>query len=275
MWIKKNEIATLSVNIRKIIDGEDIDIRQNDEGIWNILKNDIHILAKRKNEQVRSLEQDKNLLKDTLADISHQIKTPLTSMIMMADLLENASPEKQEEFIQNIKLSLHRTEWLVSYLLKIAKLEAGVITFNRENINSTELVEWALNPLQIQLELKEQHVKIIGSTTFHCDKRWTAEALSNILKNASEHSPTNSEILIQVDENPICSWISVTNSGKGLTKAQLTKLFCRFESSENVQGHGIGLPLALAIMRGQSGDIEVASSLHEVGTTLTLKLFKL
>ncbi|MCL2587936.1 MAG: sensor histidine kinase, partial [Oscillospiraceae bacterium] len=95
MWIKKQEIEALSANIRKIIDGQDVDLRVSREGVWNILKNDIHTLAGLKNEQVTVLKQDRDTLKDTLADISHQLKTPLTSMMIMADLLETAPADRQ------------------------------------------------------------------------------------------------------------------------------------------------------------------------------------
>ena len=251
-----------------------MDLRVSHEGVWNILKNDIHILAKLKNEQVQVLQQDKDLLKDTLADISHQLKTPLTSMIILIDLLEDAPPEKQAEFIQNIKTGLARTEWLVSTLLKMAKLEAGAVAFSREAVLSSALIEQAAVPLYIQLELRQQRIEVSGEAELHCDRRWTAEALTNIIKNASEHSPEGAVIRIESGANPISTWIGVTDSGPGLSTAQIAKLFRRFEGSRSGTGYGIGLPLALAILRGQEGDIEVAGGGNRVGATFTLKLFR-
>jgi len=274
VWIRKREIEELSQNIRKIIDGQNIDLRVSQEGVWNILKNDIHILAKLKNEQVKVLQQDKDVLKDTLADISHQLKTPLTSMMILTDLIEEAPPKKQAEFIQNIKTGLQRTEWLVSALLKMAKLEAGAITFFRTTVLSSELIEQAMVPLLIQLELKNQRIEVLGETELYCDKRWTAEALTNVIKNASEHSPEGTVISIESGANPICTWVSVTDSGQGLATSQIVKLFRRFENSQNGVGYGIGLPLALSIMRGQDGDIEVIGGGNGIGATFTLKLFK-
>jgi len=273
VWISKTEIKKLSQSIREIIDGKGIDLRVSSEGEWNILRNDIHTLAKLKNEQVDVLQHDKKVLKDTLADISHQLNTPLTSMLIMIDLLENAPPEKQAEFIQNIKTGLGRTEWLVSTLLKLAKLEAGAVEFTRETIRSDLLIEHATAPLQIQLELKNQHINVAGEVELQCDKRWTAEALTNIIKNASEHSPDGGTIFIDSGRNPICTWISVTDSGQGLTTAQIARLFRRFEASQSGKGYGIGLPLALAIMGGQDGDVEVTGGGGSVGATFTLKLF--
>lgn len=273
MLIKKSKITHLSADIRKIIDGQTVDIRENHEGAWCILKNDIHTLATLKSEQANSLKRERDLLSDTLADISHQLKTPLTSMTLMADLLENSSPDKQAEFITNIKTELLHMEWLVSALLKIAKLDAGTIEFSMTEVNSGELVTFALEPLKILLEVKNQSVEISNEIELSCDKRWTAEALTNIIKNASEYSPANSVIRIETGMNPICKWISVTDSGVGISHNEIGNLFKRYSGTRSEQGYGIGLPLSLAIMQSQNGDIEVDGG-RKCGATFTLKFFK-
>ncbi|MDR0325551.1 MAG: HAMP domain-containing histidine kinase, partial [Oscillospiraceae bacterium] len=241
---------------------------------WGILKNDIHTLASLKSEQVNTLRRDRDAMKDTFADISHQLKTPLTSMMIMADLLENAPPDKQAEFISNIKTGLMQTEWLVSAFLKMAKLDAGAVEFSPERVPSRELIDLALEPLQILLEVKSQSVDISCDTELLCDRRWTAEALTNVIKNASEYTPEGGKIRIESGVNPICSWISITDSGKGISNADAARLFRRFEGSRSDKGYGIGLPLALAIMRGQNGDIEVDGGGNGLGATFTLKFFK-
>jgi K+-sensing histidine kinase KdpD len=271
--IRKKDIKQLSDDIRRIIDGQSIDIRDNREGVWGILKNDIHTLASLKNEQVDTLQHDRNIMKDNLTNISHQLKTPLTSMQIMADLLENAPPDKQAEFIANIKTGLTRMEWLVSALLKMAKLDAGAVEFSPDWNKSSEIITAALEPLQILLDVKNQSVEITGATKLYCDKRWTAEALTNVIKNASEYSPENSVIKMEVGENPICSWIAVTDSGSGISNTDIARLFKQFEGSRSDKGYGIGLPLALAIMRGQNGDIEVNGGGNGVGATFTLKFY--
>ena len=272
MWINKSEIKNLSADIRKIIDGQTVDLRDNSEGEWGMLKNDIHTLASRKSEQAEVLLKERNMLTDTLVNISHQIKTPLTSMTIMADLLENAPPEKQVEFLSNIKAGLVRMEWFASALLKIAKLDAGAIAFAKEKISSGDLILLALEPLQILLELKNQSVDIAGDISLTCDKRWTSEALTNLIKNASEASPDGGSICIEAGSNPICKWIAVTDSGAGIEKDKISKLFNRFENSGSDKGYGIGLPLALAIMRGQNGDVEVNGGKGH-GATFALKFF--
>lgn len=259
--------------MKKLIAGDAIDIRDNREGPLRILKNDIHTLAAYRKEQVDILQQERDILKDTLADISHQLKTPLTSMMIMSELLEDAPPEKQVELISNIQSSLHRTEWLISALLKMAKLDAKTVEFREEKINSNDLIETAIIPLKIQLELKEQEIEIIGSQELSCDKRWTAEALGNIIKNASEHGPVGQEIKVQVGANPMSTWIGVTDAGKGLDRGQIAKIFKRFESSSGSKGYGIGLPLARTIMKSQFGDIDVDGGGKGTGATFTLKFY--
>jgi len=274
VWISKREIIKLSDEIRKIIDGQSLDLRNNQEGVWGILRNDIHTLANQKNEQVDALQNERDVMRDTLTNISHQIKTPLTSMMIMADLLENAPHEKQDEFLSNIRTGLMRLEWLASALLKMAKLDAGAVVFTGEDVSSDVLVNLALEPLQILLDIKNQNVVISGEEFFNCDKRWTAEALTNVIKNASENSPEDSVIHIETGTNPICKWISIKDSGLGIPRAELAGIFRRFESSRSNKGYGIGLPLALAIMRGQNGDIVVDGGGNETGATFTLKFYR-
>lgn len=280
MITSNRKLIKLSDDIRRIIDGQSIDLCDNREGVFSMLKNDIHILATLKSEQVDALQSDKDALKDMLANISHQIKTPLTSMLLMIDLLENTleadvpSPDKQAEFIGNIRNSLTHTEWLVSALLKMAKLDAGAVEFIWSETSSSEIAHLALDPLQILLDDKNQRMSVVGdSVTLRCDRRWTAEALTNILKNASEHSPEGGVITVAAGNNPICSWISVTDGGKGIATTDIPKLFKRFTDSRSEKGYGIGLALSLAIMRGQNGDIEVDGG-SGGGATFTLKFFK-
>lgn len=274
MLIRKQEIIGLSDDIRRVIDGQRIDLRDNREGVWSILKNDIHTLATLKNEQINSSQRERNLMADMLANISHQLKTPLTSMMIMAELLGNSSPDRQEEFISNIKIGITRMEWLVTALLKMARLDAGTIDFSSESIQVSDLVNLALEPLQILLDIKNQSVEISGDEELLCDKQWTAEALTNLLKNASEYSPAGGQIHIDSGMNPVCKWISVRDSGEGISNIKAASLFKRFDGSQSDKGYGIGLPLALAIMRGQNGDIEVDVGGKDKGATFTLKFFK-
>ncbi|MFR2756291.1 MAG: sensor histidine kinase [Eisenbergiella massiliensis] len=274
MLIRNSEIKELSEKIRKAIDGQKVEFRDNKEGSLSILKNDIHTLVNIKNEQLSAVEQEHALFIEFMENISHQLKTPVTSMMIMADLQQTAAPDKQEEFIHNIQTSLNRMEWLVGTLLKMAKLDADAITFDMEKVSVRALLEAALKPLAILLEIKNQTTDLRNDLELYCDKRWMSEALTNLIKNASEHSGDHTCITIDCGENPIYQWISVTDMGKGIRKEEIARLFTRFEGSGNTSGYGIGLPLALAIVRRHNGDIDVDCGKGGSGATFTIKLYK-
>jgi signal transduction histidine kinase len=271
--VSKSEIEKLSEDIRSIIDGSATDLRDNREGKLSILKNDIHSLASMLSERAAISEEERDAMNRAITDISHQIRTPLTSAMIMIDLIADASPEKREEFAENIKASLMRTEWLVSSLLKMAKLETGVAEFTKEEVSSGDLLAAALKPLSILLDIKNQSITISGDVTFLCDKRWTIEAVTNIVKNASEHSPDGGSISVSVGTDPICTWLSVKDCGHGISRDDLRTIWRRFESGGGKSGFGIGLPLALAIMEHQNGGIDVDGG-EGSGATFTLKFYK-
>lgn len=273
MWINKSEILQLSEQIRKAIDGQEVDIRDNKEGAFSILKNDIHTLIHMEKEQKYVAQQEKEKQAQFLADISHQLKTPITSLMLMTNLLEEAPAEKQEEFLFHMKKSLAHMEWMISVLLKMAKLDSGAVHFSPVTTSSEELLGEALKSLEILLDIKNQKVEIKNRITLTCDKRWTIEALSNLLKNASECSGEDTTIIVECGENPIFQWISIKDAGKGIPREQLPLLFQRFENSQNENGYGIGLPLALSIIREQNGDIEVIPGGNGEGATFLLKFF--
>ena len=224
MWIKKKEIEQLSEFVKGYSSGEKLDIRVNKEGSFNILKNDIYALVNTKNEQIKAVETERDSLSDYMADISHQLKTPITSMMIMADLLEEAEPEKQTEFIHNIQILLNKMEWLVGALLKMAKLDAHAIDFIKNDIHTSELLEAVKPSVAILLDIHNLTIELKQDCTIHCDKRWTTEALTNIVKNAIEYSPDGSVIEIDSGENPMYSWISVRDSGMTGGQMSLTTM---------------------------------------------------
>ena len=220
MWIKKKDVEQLSEFVKGYISGEELDIRDNREGTFNILKNDIYSLVQTKNEQIKVIESERDILADYMADISHQLKTPITSMMIMADLLENAESEKQAEFIRNIRFSLNKMEWLVGALLKMAKLDAHAIDFKRKDVSTSELFEAVKPSVAILLDINNQTTELKNDCIIHCDKRWTVEALTNIIKNAIEYSPKDSVIVVDSGENPMYGWISVKDSGMGMDRTE-------------------------------------------------------
>ncbi|MBR6402765.1 MAG: HAMP domain-containing histidine kinase [Eubacterium sp.] len=274
MWIDRKEIENLSEFIKESDDGAIRDIRDNKEGPLSILKNDVYMLVESKNEQLKNAYMQRDVLADYMSDISHQLKTPITSMEMMLDLMEDASPEKKEEFTRNIKFTLHKMEWLLGALLKMAKIDADAVTFNKKSVMVSELVEEVRPSVDVLLDINDQKLEQVNDVSVTCDKRWMAEALMNIVKNAIEHSPEGGVITIDCGDNPLYEWISIKDSGSGMERKSYSALFKRFEYSTNENGFGIGMPLALTIVKGQGGDIDVDFGGNGQGATFIIKLYK-
>jgi signal transduction histidine kinase len=271
--VSKAEIERLSAAVRALIDGQAVDVRDHREGAWSVLKNDIHTLADKLNQQASSVAAEREAMSQTLAAIAHQLKTPLTSALLMADLLAEAPAEQRADFTANLRQALLQADWLVTALLKQAQLDAGVITFKPESVVATELVAEALEPLRVVLDRRDQVVEVTGQAELTCDRRWTAEALTNLLKNGSEQSPAGTRLRVVCGQNPIATWIAITDAGEGISDTAKARLFQRFESSRPGSGFGIGLPLALAIAKAQGGDIDVDSA-PGAGATFTFKLYR-
>lgn len=279
MW-RYDKITKLSISINQMARGNyALDIRDSKEGELSILKDDIYKLTTRLSEKTWQLEKEKESLAEALSDISHQLKTPLTSLSMMVDLLENNDlpEEKKKEFLENMRSSLSRMEWLVIALLKMAQLDSNTITLRKEEVNVTDLLEEALEPLKVLMEIKEIDCEFSGDekTTVTCDPLWTAEAISNILKNSGEHTPRGGHIKISWMDNPLYTSISIVDNGEGIPKEDIPHLFKRFymKNQSGKNNIGIGLSLSLSILKKQDGDITVKSELG-VGTTFDIRLYK-
>jgi len=282
VWMtwRYQRIIQLSGYLRKIMAGDtSLDVRDNREGDLSILKNEIYKMTRMLSEQQEGLQKDKEKLTDAISDISHQIKTPLTSMTVMADLLNdpNMETEKRQEFTYHIRRQLERMEWLVSSLLKLSKIDAGTTLFSKEKVDVEQLIKEAVAPMEIPVELKEIELEIEEKpeVTFIGDKNWTKEACINILKNAIEHTPHGGKVSISYEENTIFTEIRIKDTGKGIEKTELPHIFKRFyKGSHAADGSvGIGLAMAYSIVANQQGDIEVMSESGK-GTTFLIKFYQ-
>lgn len=274
------EIESLSGYLRTISNGQySLDVRDNQEGELSILKNEIYKVTLMLSKQSDYLNQDKKRLADALSDISHQLKTPLTSMLVMIDLLsqQNLTEEKRIEFTGNIEKQLERMDWLLSSLLKLSKIDAGTAIFKKETIVVEDLVLQSLEPLRIPIELKNQDLLITGenSVTFIGDQGWTSEALINILKNCVEHTPAEGRISIYYTENPLYTEILIEDTGKGISREDLPNIFKRFYRGKNASKNSIGIGLAMAhtVIESQQGSLDVKSELGK-GTQFSIKFHK-
>ncbi|TSB47279.1 sensor histidine kinase [Alkalicoccobacillus porphyridii] len=256
-----------------------LDVRDNEEGELSILKNDIYRVTRMLSEQSAEITQEKGKLTDAISDISHQLKTPLTSMTVMADLLSDnrLEEEKRKEFTRHILIQLERMDWLVSSLLKLSKIDAGTITFKREPVKVEQLLEQALQPSQIPMELKNVQVSVKGDKTiqFLGDQYWSTEAFVNLVKNAVEHTPENGTIQLNYSENVLYTEIQIEDNGSGIPKEDLPHIFKRFYKGKHAKDGSVGIGLALVhqIIKSQNGDIEVESKEGD-GTTFSIKFFK-
>lgn len=279
-WWRYREIERLSGYLQKISNGDyHLDVRDNIEGELSLLKSQIYKLTIRLSEQSTILLEDKEKLTNAISDISHQLKTPLTSMMVMADLLSDSglSDEKRTEFTRNLNIQMQRMDWLVSSLLKLSKIDAGTIAFRKEPVMVKNLIEKAIDPLLVPMDIKMQQLDIQGEklTAFSGDLNWTTEALINILKNCVEHTASGGKLSIRYSENVLYTEIIITDNGSGISKKDLPHIFKRFYKGGNASDDsvGIGLAMAYSIITSQQGDIEVKSE-PETGTVFHIKFYK-
>lgn len=198
------------------------------------------------------------VLSERIVDIAHQLKTPITSMSLMTELLEGQPTDEGEECLKRLAMQIHRLQNLVNALLSLAKLEAHTIRFEKEKTDVEVLVDGAAEPLQELLQKKQIRLVTSGKPAqLPADSRWTEEAIQNVLKNCAEHSPTGGEIQIQWEQNPLYTEIQVTDSGRGISKKDLPHLFERFYRGEDAEkdSAGVGLSLAKLVVEQQNGHI--------------------
>ncbi|HLS07070.1 MAG TPA: HAMP domain-containing sensor histidine kinase [Bacillota bacterium] len=273
------EIEKLINYLREISSGNySLDVRDNAEGELSVLKNEIYKVTTILSEHTAHLESNKHHLTNAISDISHQIKTPLTSMVVMADLLDepHLPMEKRREFIQNIHTQLERLNWLVTSLLKLSKLDSGTVQFKRDSVNLNKLLKQSVESLSVPIDVKQQTVTVEGDEEISLinDREWTKEAFINILKNCIEHTPEKEKIVISFKENVLYTEVLITDNGPGIAQEDLPYIFQRFYKGKHAsdQSVGIGLALAYRIITDQGGDLEVLSEKGH-GTQFSVKFY--
>ncbi len=271
-------IEELNDYLVKILSGDSApDIQDQEEGELSILADNIYKAASTLKFQNEILSEDRKQLAQAIADISHQLKTPLTSMMVMNDLLSaEEDSEKRREFLKTQSAQLERMNWLIQTLLKLSKLDAGTIELKHERVSAKELLSEVLKPFEIQFELRGiSYKQDTADITFNCDKNWTVEALQNIVKNCIEHMDDGGELKITADDTNLFSRIMIEDTGCGIAEADLPHIFERFYKGKNAgkDSVGIGLALTKAIIEDQHGEISVKST-EGVGSAFEIKLYK-
>ena len=223
--------------------------------------------------------QDKINLKNSISDISHQIKTPLTSISVMLDRISNdrdMSNDIKRKLLTDVKHSSNYIISLVQSLLTLSRLDADAITMKQEEVSVGELLGMCRERTEILAELGEVTVKVqdCGNISLKCDKKWMSEAITNILKNCIEHTPSGGYVTMSASQNKLFTEITVRDTGNGIPKNELPHIFERFYngSCSDENSVGIGLSLAKTIIEKNNGYISVKSNVNE-GSCFSLKIF--
>ena len=278
---RDNKINQITKYINEIRNKKyDLDINENSEDELSNLKNELYKITVMLKEESENSQKDKENLKISVQDISHQLKTPLTSITIMLDNLKD-NPEMnsdiRQKFIFEISKQIDWINWLVISMLKISKLEAGVEEFQKENINFSKFLKEIIKNLEIPIEVKNQNVVISGkdNAQFIGDYKWEQEAITNIIKNCVEHNKENANIYINFEENNLFSKISIRDEGEGIDKKDLKHIFERFYKGKNSSDNSVGIGLALAknIIEKDNGMISCNSELGK-GTEFVIKYMK-
>ena len=256
-----------------------INIDENSEDELSILKNELYKITIMLKEDAENSKKDKLKLKDSLSDISHQLKTPLTSInIMLDNILDNPDMDSntKEKFIQNIKREITNISSLVGEILKLSKLDASVIKFEEQQVFIDDIVKSAISNVEMMAELKNINIEVNNRDNIKlvCDAKWQIEAITNVLKNCIEHSKDDSTITIDIDSNKIYKQITIKDNGEGIDEKDLPHIFERFYKGKNSSKDSVGIGLALAktIIEKDNGSIKVDSKKGKQ-TIFTIKYY--
>lgn len=250
------------------------------EGELSILQDELSKMTLRLTEQADALTKDKKYLADAMADISHQLRSPLTSIHLILSLLKepDLTAERRTQLLHELAQLLSRMDWLVESILKMSKMDAGTAYLQQVSVSVSQLIEKACEPLLIPFELRGQTFTAHQQTRkeqFTGDLSWSVEALTNILKNCMEHTPAGGTISVFCQENTIYTELIIEDNGTGFSKQDLPHLFERFYKGENSssQSVGIGLALARMIISRQNGTLK-AENRSEGGARFIIKFYK-
>ena len=263
--------------VRVLAENDTDEILDQEEGELSILKTNIYKTTSTLKYQKELLSDDKKNLAAALADISHQLKTPLTSMMVMNDLLVDEKDEdKRIEFLNTQSSQLDRMNWLIQTLLKLSKLDAGTIVLKREDIPATEIVEEAIKPFEIQFDLRNISFESdVSPVNIRCDKNWTVEAIQNIIKNCIEHMEDGGQLFVSLADTNIFTQLTIKDTGCGIAADDIPHIFERFYKGKNAgkDSVGIGLALSKSILEEEQAEINVEST-EGVGTRFIIKFYK-
>ena len=257
-----------------------LNIEENTEDELSILKNELYKITIKLKEVAENSQKDKTTLKDSLSDISHQIKTPITSILIMLDNIlsdENMPEDIKKDFIKDIKREIINIKFLVESILKLSKIDSNSIKFIKKEVFIKDIINEAVKNVSMLSELKNIEIIVSGDDSIKtiCDLKWQVEAITNILKNCIEHSYENKKIYINYNQNNMYTELKIEDNGTGIDAKDLPHIFERFYKGKNSSSDsvGIGLALSKSIIESNNGYIQVDSELNK-GTTFIIKYLK-
>lgn len=277
-----SKINIVSNSVERVLEGEyDMTLEGGEEGEFSILYNQLNLLVNRLIENMEKLKNEKEFLKNIISDISHQLKTPLSSIIMLNELMtskDDMDEETKVKFLNKTSEQLTRMEWLIINLLKIARVEAGAINYKMRNQPLIITINKAFSPLKEKAKAKKQNVIIEEKRDVYLnhDSDWMTEAIGNIIKNAIEHTEEYGTISIEIKESPLLVSIIIKDNGNGIKKEELPHIFERFYKGKHEVkpiSIGIGLTLSKSIIESNGGSISV-KSIEGEGTEFAITFLK-
>lgn len=276
--IQKKQTMDIAKRIERINLGDySLQIDENSEDELSLLDNQIYRTTVKFREQAENSRKDKENLQKSLSDISHQLKTPLTSIIVMVENIlddDDMPLEIRRKFLNDIKHNTNTISFLVQSLLKLSKLDAEAVKFRYEQVEVKSIVDECIKNTAVMAEILGVRLETdCNDIILNCDRKWLCEAITNIIKNCIEHSH-NGNIKITADQNKLYTKISIKDNGSGITKEDLPHIFERFYKGKNSSDDsvGIGLSLAKTIIEKQGGYISVSSELNK-GSEFVIKFF--
>ena len=241
------------------------------------MQSEVHKMTIRLREQQQSLMDDKIYLADAIADISHQIRTPLTSINLLVSFISEPgiTDERRQKLSCELYELLSRIDWLITALLKISKLDAGTAKLKAERIPLAKLLERATAPLLVTMDLRDQALRMTADGEFFGDVSWTCEAIANVAKNCMEHTPEGGMVEISASDNALYTEIVISDNGEGIPSEDIPHIFERFYKGKNSddKGFGIGLALARMIITSQNGTIKAENRLPN-GARFIIRFYK-
>lgn len=271
-WQRNDFFKYLDTYIQSLIEEKyDVNLPDDREDVFSKINLRFNKLGMYLRKKHYKSEENINQMRSSLADISHQIKTPLTSISINNEIILDGSniTKEQRKFLQISQVQIKRLKWLTNSLLKMSKLEANAVKFKKRDIFAWELVAGFEDILKGQLEKSQLKITRRGKldTILSVDFDWTREALLNIVKNATEHAYSNTEIEVVFLDNPVCKGIEIYNQGEPIDLNEISKIFDRFYKSKtnnNPESIGIGLNLSKNIIESQGGIISVTNEIGKI-----------